>query len=77
MERPVCTVILARDDTLTGLIAKTKAVDSVRFTDKDLTIVGTLEYGQFAVVRACRFHPLDDKKLISHANSRSMSSTVE
>ncbi|KAA1467069.1 kinase-like protein [Dentipellis sp. KUC8613] len=33
-----------------GKTSKTVEIDSLRFTDKDLTIVGTLEYGQFAVI---------------------------
>lgn len=31
--------------------AKTTEIDSLRFTEKDLDLVGTLEYGQFGVVR--------------------------
>ena len=31
-------------------VAKTIQIDSLRFTDKDLDLVGTLEYGQFGVV---------------------------
>ena len=34
------------------MIAKTKELDSLRFGDRDLDVVGTLEYGQFGVVRA-------------------------
>ncbi|KAH9176414.1 hypothetical protein EDB89DRAFT_159836 [Lactarius sanguifluus] len=30
--------------------AKTIEVDKLRFTDKDLTVIGTLEYGQFSTV---------------------------
>lgn len=30
--------------------AKTIQIDSLRFTDNDLDLVGTLEYGQFGVV---------------------------
>lgn len=30
--------------------AKTSEVDALRFNDKDLDVVGTLEYGQFGVV---------------------------
>lgn len=30
--------------------AKTTEVDDLRFTDKDLDVVGTLEYGQYGVV---------------------------
>ncbi|KAI0053994.1 kinase-like protein [Auriscalpium vulgare] len=33
-----------------GKTAKTSEVDALRFTDRDLSIVGTLEYGQFAVI---------------------------
>lgn len=32
-------------------VAKTVEVDKLRFTDKDLAVVGTLEYGQFSIVR--------------------------
>ena len=32
-------------------VAKTIEVDKLRFTDKDLAVVGTLEYGQFSIVR--------------------------
>ena len=32
-------------------LAKTTEIDSLRFSDKDLDLVGTLEYGQFGVVR--------------------------
>ncbi|TFY77005.1 hypothetical protein EWM64_g7008 [Hericium alpestre] len=35
-----------------GKTFKTTEVDSLRFSDTDLTVVGTLEYGQFAVVDA-------------------------
>ncbi len=31
-------------------LAKTTEIDSLRFTEKDLDLVGTLEYGQFGVV---------------------------
>jgi hypothetical protein len=31
--------------------AKTIEVDKLRFTDKDLSVIGTLEYGQFSIVR--------------------------
>lgn len=31
-------------------VAKTVEVDSLRFNDNDLDVVGTLEYGQFGVV---------------------------
>lgn len=37
--------------TFTRHKAKTAEIDVLRFTDKDLDIVGTLEYGQFGVVR--------------------------
>ena len=30
--------------------AKTAEIDTLRFTDKDLDVVGTLEYGQYGVV---------------------------
>jgi len=33
------------------VVAKTTEVDGLRFNDKDLETVGTLEYGQFGVVR--------------------------
>ena len=32
-------------------VAKTIEVDKLRFTDKDLSVIGTLEYGQFSIVR--------------------------
>lgn len=32
------------------MIAKTIQIDSLRFSDRDLDLVGTLEYGQFGVV---------------------------
>ncbi|SRR6266403_1966932 len=31
--------------------AKTVEADKLRFTDKDLSVIGTLEYGQFSIVR--------------------------
>lgn len=34
--------------------AKTTEIDTIRFQDKDLSKVGTLEFGQFGVVRALR-----------------------
>lgn len=33
--------------------AKTTEIDAIRFQDKDLVSVGTLEYGQFGVVQYC------------------------
>ena len=39
-------------------IAKTIEVDNLRFTDKDLSVIGTLEYGQFSVVRHGSNRPL-------------------
>jgi hypothetical protein len=30
---------------------KTKEVDSLRFSDRDLNVIGTLERGQYGVVR--------------------------
>ncbi|KAI0333924.1 kinase-like protein [Cubamyces sp. BRFM 1775] len=33
-----------------GKTAKTTEIDSLRFSDKDLDLVGTLEYGQFGVI---------------------------
>ncbi|RDX41554.1 kinase-like protein [Lentinus brumalis] len=36
--------------TVIGKTAKTIQIDSLRFTDKDLDLVGTLEYGQYGVV---------------------------
>jgi hypothetical protein len=33
-----------------SVVAKTTEVDGLRFKDKDLETVGTLEYGQFGVV---------------------------
>ena len=30
--------------------AKTIEIDALRFQDKDLNVIGTLEYGQFGVV---------------------------
>lgn len=38
-------------DRLTWDVVKTKEIDALRFTDRDLQVVGTLEYGQFGVVR--------------------------
>ena len=35
--------------------AKTIQIDSLRFGDKDLALVGTLEFGQFGVVS----HPIN------------------
>ena len=32
--------------------ARTSEIDTLRFTNKDLKVLGTLEYGQFGVVRA-------------------------
>lgn len=37
-------------DSVLSWAAKTIQIDSLRFTDKDLDLVGTLEYGQFGVV---------------------------
>lgn len=34
--------------------AKTAEVDTLRFADKDLDVVGTLEYGQYGVVSCFR-----------------------
>ena len=31
-------------------LAKTIEIDALRFQDKDLNVIGTLEYGQFGVV---------------------------
>ncbi|RPD58921.1 kinase-like protein [Lentinus tigrinus ALCF2SS1-6] len=36
--------------TVIGKTAKTIQIDSLRFTDKDLDLVGTLEYGQYGVI---------------------------
>ncbi|KAI0630689.1 kinase-like protein [Trametes polyzona] len=36
--------------TVIGKTARTTEIDSLRFTDNDLDIVGTLEYGQFGVI---------------------------
>jgi hypothetical protein len=36
--------------------AKTIEIDALRFQDKDLNVIGTLEYGQFGVV--CLFYML-------------------
>ena len=33
-----------------SLSAKTIEIDALRFHDKDLNVIGTLEYGQFSVV---------------------------
>ncbi|EPQ52006.1 kinase-like protein [Gloeophyllum trabeum ATCC 11539] len=41
---------LLHGQSVIGKTAKTKEVDSLRFTDKDLQLLGTLEYGQFGVV---------------------------
>jgi hypothetical protein len=35
---------------LTRCIAKTTEIDALRFTNRDLDVVGTLEHGQFGVV---------------------------
>jgi len=34
----------------TAVTARTTEIDAIRFQDKDLEVVGTLEYGQFGVV---------------------------
>jgi hypothetical protein len=36
--------------SLTRRPAKTSEIDALRFTDKDLDVVGTLDHGQFGVV---------------------------
>ena len=41
--------------TLFFVTAKTTEVDGLRFKDKDLETVGTLEYGQFGVASHCCF----------------------
>ncbi|PIL25264.1 hypothetical protein GSI_13153 [Ganoderma sinense ZZ0214-1] len=40
---------LMHGQTVIGKTAKTIQIDSLRFGDKDLDLVGTLEYGQFGV----------------------------
>jgi hypothetical protein len=40
----------SKETCLTNVAAKTAEVDSLRFKDNDLDVVGTLEYGQFGVV---------------------------
>lgn len=39
-----------------GKTSKTTEVDALRFSDKDLNVVGTLEYGQYGVVNNPTFH---------------------
>ncbi|KAM5544257.1 hypothetical protein V8D89_001917 [Ganoderma adspersum] len=41
---------LMHGQTVIGKTAKTIQIDSLRFNDKDLDLVGTLEYGQFGVI---------------------------
>ncbi|KAI0709685.1 kinase-like protein [Cerioporus squamosus] len=41
---------LMHGQTVIGKTAKTIQIDSLRFTDKDLDLVGTLEYGQYGVI---------------------------
>ena len=38
--------------TRVSLIARTAEIDAIRFQNKDLKVLGTLEFGQFGVVRA-------------------------
>ena len=45
--------LIYQHPSLTRHTAKTVEIDGLRFTDKDLDVVGTLDYGQFGVV--CRF----------------------
>jgi hypothetical protein len=45
--------LIYQHPSLTRHTAKTAEIDALRFTDKDLDVVGTLDYGQFGVV--CRF----------------------
>lgn len=49
--------------------AKTTEIDALRFTDRDLDVVGTLEYGQFGVV--CTY--IRPNLLVTHARFRLMS----
>lgn len=37
--------------------AKTTQIDALRFGDKDLDVIGTLEYGQFGVVGGVNLWP--------------------
>ncbi|KAL1945175.1 hypothetical protein VTO73DRAFT_2795 [Trametes versicolor] len=41
---------LMHGQTVIGKTSKTTEIDSLRFTEKDLDLVGTLEYGQFGVI---------------------------
>ncbi|KAF8901457.1 kinase-like domain-containing protein [Gymnopilus junonius] len=50
---------LMHGQSIIGKTAKTTEIDSLRFQDKDLDVVGTLEYGQFGVVNrlvTCRLN---------------------
>lgn len=41
-------ILITRD--LTESVARTSQIDELKFGDKDLNVVGTLEYGQYGVV---------------------------
>jgi len=41
---------LLHGQSVIGKTAKTVAVEAVRFTHKDFSVVGTLEYGQYSVI---------------------------
>lgn len=61
---------------LTRRTAKTTEIDALRFTNRDLNVVGTLEYGQFGVVRV--FHFISHSTLIEFRSMWSLAtSTVE
>lgn len=49
-----------------NMTAKTTKIDKLRFTDDDLDIIGTLEYGQFAVVSvfACYSMERDNRRVL-------------
>jgi hypothetical protein len=49
-------------------VAKTIEVDKLRFTDNDLSGVGTLEYGQFSIVRRGSSRPRASPMLESSRN---------
>lgn len=49
----MCPIIILHASTLTMRItplARTSEIDSIRFQDKDIAVVGHLEYGQFGIV---------------------------
>lgn len=53
-----CLELFTREQSVLRRAAKTTDVDALRFQDQDLDTVGTLEYGQFGVVRAFTRHLL-------------------